>query len=328
MTNKPHDALFKTAFEHPRHAAGLLRSVLPATLANAAIWSTIVHEAGSFIDVDLADHHSDLLFSVELDGTRALLYVLLEHQSANDHHMPLRMLIYVTRVWDRLRKQSADPLPRIVPILISNAPGGWTAPRSFEQLFPPHPPALFELEQFGPGFRLLVIDLEHLSNDDIKARALAVLPTLALWVLRDGRDVGRVMENLSAWADTVVEAARTPDGMEALRIVFRYLTLVGDGFSWSDFHAKIIELAPEAEDAVMTIAEQLIAQGEAKGRVEGEAKGRVEGKIDLLTKQLRLKFGEVPPHYQTRMVAATPAELDTWAERVLLATSLDAVFAE
>ncbi len=35
MTRKPHDAIFKAAFEHPEHAAAFLRGVLPAALVQA-----------------------------------------------------------------------------------------------------------------------------------------------------------------------------------------------------------------------------------------------------------------------------------------------------
>jgi predicted transposase/invertase (TIGR01784 family) len=69
MTRKPHDALFKAAFEHPEHAAEFLRVVLPAALVDAIAWSTMKRVSGSFIDPHLDDRHSDLLFSVELhDG--------------------------------------------------------------------------------------------------------------------------------------------------------------------------------------------------------------------------------------------------------------------
>jgi predicted transposase YdaD len=45
----------------------------------ALAWDMARHEPGSFIDPDLADRHSDLLFSVALRDTRAYLYLLLEH---------------------------------------------------------------------------------------------------------------------------------------------------------------------------------------------------------------------------------------------------------
>ncbi|HVH97160.1 MAG TPA: Rpn family recombination-promoting nuclease/putative transposase, partial [Enhygromyxa sp.] len=93
-TRRPHDALFKAAFEQAEHAAALLRESLTPSVSAAIAWHTIAPLPGTYIDPALADHHSDLLFSVQLDGKEALVYVLLEHQSTKHAYMPLRMLHY------------------------------------------------------------------------------------------------------------------------------------------------------------------------------------------------------------------------------------------
>jgi len=98
MTNKPHDAVFKAAFELPEHAAELFRAVLPASIVASIAWPSLASEAGSFVDAELADRHSDLLFTVDLLGGRAFLYLVLQHQSASDPDMPLRMLVYQVRI--------------------------------------------------------------------------------------------------------------------------------------------------------------------------------------------------------------------------------------
>jgi hypothetical protein len=46
-----------------------------------------------------------------------------------------------------------------------------------------------------------------------------------------------------------------------------------------------------------------------------------------LTKLLTTKFGPLPELVRTRLAGASIPELETWAERVLFATSLDQVFA-
>ncbi len=328
VTNKPHDALFKSAFESPEHAAGLLQSILSAELRDAIVWPTLTREAGSFIDDELRDRHSDLLFSAEIDGSRSFLYLLLEHQSANDPDMPLRMLIYLVRIWERFRKQSDEPLPPIIPVLLSHVPGGWTAPRTFHGLFRPRPSSIPGLARLIPDFDLLIEDVTHRSDEELEALALAALPKVALWLFRDARDATRLQASFPTWARRLVEAVQTPHGL----ILLHYITRVSDRFSWTEFHAKIRELAPEATEEVMTIAEELIAlgraEGELKGRAEGELKGRAEGALNVLLKLLALKFGDVPSSYRALMATASLAELDTWAERVLPATSLDDVFAE
>src|SRR3954447_18793687 len=108
MIPRPHDALFKSSFEAPADAAALLRELLPAALRVLIAWDTLHGEPGSFVDPALADHHIDLLFSARLRTDAAeLVHVLLEHQSTADPAMPLRMLSYHTRLWNRLRKEPA-----------------------------------------------------------------------------------------------------------------------------------------------------------------------------------------------------------------------------
>jgi hypothetical protein len=76
----------------------------------------------------------------------------------------------------------------------------------------------------------------------------------------------------------------------------------------------------------MNTAEQLRAEGEAKGRAEGEAKGRAEGRAAVLLDLLTSKFGPLSPESQARVEGASLTELGQWARRVLTATNLEDVF--
>ncbi|WP_437635646.1 Rpn family recombination-promoting nuclease/putative transposase [Sorangium sp. So ce854] len=81
MTPTPHDALFKSTFSQPEHAAAALRQVLPAALAARIDFASLALQSGSFIDEKLAASHSDLLFSARLEEASLFIYVLFEHQS-------------------------------------------------------------------------------------------------------------------------------------------------------------------------------------------------------------------------------------------------------
>src|SRR5690606_21587079 len=131
-----------------------------------------------------------------------------------------------------------SPLPVIVPALVSHAPGGWTAPQTFHQMFEPNPASIPGLAELVPSFSLLVEDLAHLSNDDIKARALDAFPRLALWALRDARDAARLLDNLGHWGAAFAEAAQTPHGVAALAQLMRYIALVSDDLHLEAFRVK------------------------------------------------------------------------------------------
>ena len=58
---------------------------------------------------------------------------------------------------------------------------------------------------------------------------------------------------------------------------------------------------------------------------EGKAEGKAEGQRAVLRKLLVRKFGELPAGVLARLEQASERELETWAERILDAASLDDV---
>ena len=86
--------------------------------------------------------------------------------------------------------------------------------------------------------------------------------------------------------------------------------------------------APEAFEATMNslgfeyqsdFARRYYGQGKAEGKVEGKAEGRVE----LILKQLALRFGQLTEAVQTRVRSAQDAQVDAVAERVLTAQTIE-----
>jgi hypothetical protein len=74
----------------------------------------------------------------------------------------------------------------------------------------------------------------------------------------------------------------------------------------------------------MTLAE--IQQEVEQGRQKLREEGLQQGERRLLLKQLRARFGELPPATVARVEAAEPEVLEAWGEQVLTARSLDEVF--
>jgi predicted transposase/invertase (TIGR01784 family) len=96
----PRDAVFRRVFGVPANAASQLRAVLPPDVTARLDLRRLARVQGSFVDADLTWRHTDLLFSAQLDGHDAFVYLLVEHQSSDDPLMALRLLRYVTRIWD------------------------------------------------------------------------------------------------------------------------------------------------------------------------------------------------------------------------------------
>lgn len=319
-----HDALFKAAFEHPGHAAGLFRHHLPAALSNAIDWTTLALEPGSYVDETLGRSHSDLLFSAQIGERKIALYVLFEHQSSNDPLMPYRVLRYIMRIWERHIDQHGHPLPLIVALVISHAPGGWTAPMHLHDLISPIPASLQDTVRFVPGFEIIVEDLAHVTNEELEALALETFPELVLRALRDARDIEQLDRNIADLARLAAKLLAAPSGIAAVSQVLRYILQVCEGLHYDDFCAKLREHLPEAERPAMTAAEELMQ----KGRAEGREAGRAEGQTAMLVTLLTRKFGDLPAEYRARLEVATSELLEHYAERLLGARTIAAVFAD
>ncbi|WP_353735568.1 MULTISPECIES: Rpn family recombination-promoting nuclease/putative transposase [Gordonia] len=69
--HQPHDGLFRRVFGDPKHAGSELRSVLSAEVAAHIDLDHLEPVAASFVDDNLRQVHSDLLFRTTLDGDDA-----------------------------------------------------------------------------------------------------------------------------------------------------------------------------------------------------------------------------------------------------------------
>src|SRR5690606_6271409 len=268
MTSSPHDALFKSAFADPQHAAAELRHILRAELAHAIDWNSLRLEPGSFIDPKLANRHSDLLFSANLHHRQAYIYLLFEHQSANDPWMALRLLAYMVRIWERRVAASPKaPLPPILPAVLAQVDGGWSAPTRFAELFEAAVREHAGVHDLLPDFVYLVDDLSKLSDEELAARGLADFPSLALWLLRDIRDPEALLRGLTTRAGALETLLRGPNGAEYLIRLLRYVALTASELPFDRFYAKLTELSPSTEPYAMTIAEQLRHEGRHEGQL-------------------------------------------------------------
>ena len=80
-----HDAFFKQTLSDPELAGTFLREHLPTEIAGMLGPERPEPVPGSFVDEELRQHHSDLLYRIRLKtGDPAFAYVLLEHKSSPD----------------------------------------------------------------------------------------------------------------------------------------------------------------------------------------------------------------------------------------------------
>ncbi|MEO7331357.1 MAG: Rpn family recombination-promoting nuclease/putative transposase, partial [Minicystis sp.] len=280
MQPSVHDSFFKAMFSQAEHAASLLRQVLPPPLAARIDFASLTLCAGSFVDEALKERHSDLLFSASADGHPALLYVLFEHQSVADPKMPFRLLRYMVRIWDDWLEDHPDAakLPLILPVVLHHSERGWTGSTSFEDLLDATPETLAAARDHLPGFRFVLEDISHQSDEALRSRAMTALVRLALWSLRHSREPEERVTRAGAWRALVEDVHRAPGGAAAVVLVMRYIFTISDTRRPEELIVQLqAALGNEIKEEIVTAAEQLIERGRQQGMEKGLEKGMEKG---------------------------------------------------
>ncbi|MBX3226747.1 MAG: Rpn family recombination-promoting nuclease/putative transposase [Labilithrix sp.] len=315
-----HDSLFKRAFSVPAHAAGELRSVLPPAITDRLDLDALALVPATFIDAEMGHRHADLLFTAPFEGRRCYVYLLFEHQSAPDPLMPWRVLTYQQRIWASVLRAEPErtTLPPIITVVVHHGPDGWQAPRTFHAMIEGLD-GLPELERHVPDFELIVDDLCAVEDEDLQRRPLAPFPKLTLWLLRDGRDVERLLDHLAAWAATLERLARDDPQREDTLVVLRYILRVAGPTPYEHLRQRVTDVAPTFEEVMASAEQYFIEQGIEKGIEKGTRR--------TILRLLRTRFGPLEPAIEARVEAASSDDLDRWTERIIVAKTLDDVFA-
>jgi predicted transposase/invertase (TIGR01784 family) len=311
--------VFRRIFGVPANAASQLRAVLPPGLAARLDLGRLTPVPAGFVDEALKWRYSDLLFTAPLDGQEAFVYLLAEHQSSADPLMAFRMLRYVTRIWDQhLRDHPrARLLPAVIPLVVHHGHTRWASPIQLLDLIDLDPSAKHAAQAYLPRFEFLLDDLSGVDSDQLLDRKLTPAALITLLLLKTAAGNPRITAQLRPWADQLRAVLDQPGGGEAFLAILTYIEVVGEAPT-SELRDLAASLGPDAEEAYVTTADMLRAEGEARG----EARGRAEALVEMLT----VKFGPLPESVPQTVHAASSAQIKAWAARAVTADTLDQVF--
>jgi predicted transposase/invertase (TIGR01784 family) len=198
-----------------------------------------------------------------------LIYVLVEHQSTMDPLIALRMWRYIHGAWYGYLKDNpkAKKVPLIVPLLIYQDKREHAsmdirdlidAPRAFVNKVWTEP--------------IDIIDLHRISDEELRRQTEISAILLAMKHIRDEVfPLDLLLEALLRVEDPVVH-------LMFLKMVVNYIFKTRRDVPAEQVRVQVgRRLGPTAEEAVMTVAEQLRQEGKREGREEGFEEGREEG---------------------------------------------------
>ncbi len=75
----PHDAFFRQFLSRTEVARDFLQIHLPADIADRCQWDTLAIESSSFVEPDLRQYYSDIVYSMRIGSDAGYLGCVIEH---------------------------------------------------------------------------------------------------------------------------------------------------------------------------------------------------------------------------------------------------------
>jgi len=239
--------------------------------------------------------------------------------------MPVRMVQYVAALYDSLIKEKrVDPrrLPPVLPVVLYNGERRWRVATDIGEVI--GCPAV--LRAYQPRLRYYLLDEGAYSDHELAGVRNVVAGIFAL-ENAEGKEealavVGRISEALQALPD------RERIDRVLTQWVKRYLQRVHPGAMMA-----VEETLERGEGTMLATnvqkwAEALLREGVQQGLQQGMHHGQHEGKVWALRQLLRVRFpdADLTP-YQSRLDAATDAELEHLLTKAATAATPEEVFA-
>jgi len=274
----PHDATFRQLLTHPDVARDFMQLHLPAELRDICDLNSLKLESGSFVEDDLRQYFSDVLYSLKTSAGDGYIHVLIEHQSTPDRHMAFRLMRYAIAAMQRHLEAGHKKLPLVIPVLF------------YAGLRTPYPYSTRWYDEFDDprvaenlyGGAFPLVDVTVIPDDEIMThRSMAALTLLQKHIHQ--RDIASLTDRLATLF--MADYLSSPQVLALIH----YLMQTGESADHEAFIRELAHQVPQHGDALMTIAEQFEQKGIEKGRTEGKREAALEIARTMLQKGLEDK---------------------------------------
>ena len=166
--HNPHDKFFKEILGNVSTANDFLTHYLPENIMNVIDVNTLDPQKDSFINEELDESFSDLLFKVDINEREGYLYFLFEHKSYSDKGIAFQLLKYMIEIWEtKTNKEEEKELPIIIPLVIHHGRSNWRVPSNLGTMLDGYEQLPEDLKMYVPNFEYLLYDLSIYDYEDI-----------------------------------------------------------------------------------------------------------------------------------------------------------------
>lgn len=256
---------------------------LPEDILNATQLDSLEICKDSFIEKDLKDYYSDMLYKVRLGNATGYIYFLFEHKSYPEKWIHIQLLEYMTKIWRLGLKQSKrKKLSIVIPMVLYHGKEKWRIENNFSSAFQ-GPVNIFG--KYVPDFQYILYDLSRYTDDQIKGTVMGRVAMLLLKHIFDPDFSGKLPDIFELLKDL----SEKETGLQYFQSLIKYIFSNVEDMTAEEFHSIVSRtLSTDRGDLIMTLAEQLRNEGREKWLRQGREQGLLEG-IEFA---VNIKFGE------------------------------------
>lgn len=314
----PHDKFFKETFSNIAVAKDFINNYLPQSIINIIDINTLEPQKDSFINEELQEVFSDMLFRVNINKREGYIYFLFEHKSYTSKSISFQLLKYMLEIWEaKVKKENTNELPIIIPLVIYHGKDDWNIKGTLGEMIKGYEYLPEDVKKYVPDYEYLLYDISRYTDEQIKGE---VQLRIILTIFRDifTKDNKELRASILRATEYLRELDNKQTGIEYFETFMRYILNAGQKLTKEDIEdilGKIEKTYPEGSEVVMTLAE--------KFREEGELRGQTKALSKTATRLLTKKFGKLPEEVKNKIPQLDAEILEIIIDSIFEYESLD-----
>lgn len=282
IVNK-HDAMFKEVFSQKRIAKDFIENNIPREALDIIDMDTLELQKDTFINDELKESFSDLIYRVNINSTESYICFLLEHKSYKDKMAIFQIHKYILESWMQIvQKQNKKDLPIILPMLIYHGKDKWDLKTDLRYMIS----GFYELPEYFkervPVFKYDLYNIGKYEADDFERFESLTSMMLKAFKYAFEKDPKVMIRSFLLSVDEVKDEETSETLAYYVQLYLRYIEQINPDITEKDIEAEIINL-----DGKGAVTMGMLEKREEKGLQKGLELGKQEAAMKIAENLIR-----------------------------------------
>jgi predicted transposase/invertase (TIGR01784 family) len=246
-----HDKFFKDSFSRLEVAQSFIDELFPQELKDKLNLQDLKRVSESFIDEELEEYFSDIIYQTNLSDQETLVTLLFEHKSYTVLFPHIQLLQYILNIWKQEIKDGKTVLSLVIPIVIHHGDKEWEY-KSMKSYFMDLPEIL---HKFIPDFDYVLFSLSEVGDDRL-ASIKNVILSMSAMLLKHSHDKNDDFLKLTPFWLEKLKELDAQQQLDFIRSAFVYIQNAID-LTNKEIPPIFTQVSNNVNDIAMTIADHI-----------------------------------------------------------------------